>query len=287
MKESWTKVTTIPFVLDFRDHEFIRPLETITYCESLVSPNLEDEIVIGRTLPSELISEILLRLPVKYLLRFTAVSKGWLSLISSSQFAKTHHKLSTKSNVFAHDRLIFGSRTSPIYLFTCSLNCTVADSVSSGFIFPEIDKYLQVQAVSLDYPHLEPDDRIWFLGSCHGLVCVSLPHNTLMLWNPVTRQSKVLTNLVVEFFSFERVTGSHMLEIQVNVYSLRANSWTILSNWPGGDAFGGSGKYLNGAIHYILVRHMVRQRILGTCSSTFSKCDGNIQGDKRLNAIMR
>ncbi|KAG8388463.1 hypothetical protein BUALT_Bualt02G0128400 [Buddleja alternifolia] len=40
------------------------------------------------------------------------------------------------------------------------------------------------------------------------------------------------------------------LEIQVKVYSLRTNSWKTLSNWPGGDTFGGSAKFLNGAIHW-------------------------------------
>ncbi|KZV50796.1 F-box/kelch-repeat protein-like [Dorcoceras hygrometricum] len=317
MRESWSKVATIPFFLDFRDHEFRKPsplflsvdgkivlnygtnlslydpknpcthlfsnkfeLETIAYSESLVSPNLEDEIVIGRTLPPELLTEILLRLPVKSLLRFTAVSKGWLSLISSTQFAKTHLKYATKNKLFTHDRLIFGSRTYPMDLITCSLHSAVADSGLSGSIYPEIDEHVQVQAVCWDYPIVEPDDVIWLLGSCHGLVCVSLLANTIMLWNPMTRRSKVLPDSgtemdfeyigltygfgydelhddykVVEFFSFERVAGSHVLDIQVKVYSLKSNSWKTLSNWPGGYTFGGAGKFLNGAINWSVTHY--------------------------------
>ncbi|XP_061371685.1 F-box protein At1g15015-like isoform X2 [Gastrolobium bilobum] len=42
----------------------------------------------------DVIQEILLRLPVKSLVRFKCVCKSWLSLISDSQFAKSHYELS-------------------------------------------------------------------------------------------------------------------------------------------------------------------------------------------------
>ncbi|XP_073031606.1 uncharacterized protein [Primulina eburnea] len=317
VRKLWTKLARIPFFLHIREYEFIRPcplflsvdgrmlvkygtnlslydprdpnihhfgnkfeVEAITYTERLVSPNLEDEVILGSTLPPEIFTEILLRLPAKSLMRFSTVSKGWLTLISSSQFAKDHLKYSNKSDVYTHDRLIFGSRTYPMDLFSCSLDSAVADSVLSGYIYPEMDEHLQVQAVCWDYPILEPDDMIWLLGSCHGLVCLSLLPNTVMLWNPTIQQSKVLPNSgtdmdfdccgltygfgydelhvdykVVEFFSFERVTGTHVLEIQIKVCSSRAHSWTILSNWPGGEPFGGSGKCLNGAIHWSVTHY--------------------------------
>ncbi|KAL6585652.1 hypothetical protein OROMI_002296 [Orobanche minor] len=40
-------------------------------------------------------------------------------------------------------------------------------------------------------------------------------------------------------------------ETQVKNFSLRTNSWKVLSsNWPGGDTFGETGTFLNGAIHW-------------------------------------
>ena len=41
-------------------------------------------------LPHELMVEILLRLPVKSLIRFKSVSKPWRSLISDTHFTKSH-----------------------------------------------------------------------------------------------------------------------------------------------------------------------------------------------------
>ncbi|GFP90676.1 F-box/kelch-repeat protein at3g23880 [Phtheirospermum japonicum] len=231
--------------------------------------------LITANLPEDIITEILLRLPVKSLLRFRCVSKSWLFFISSYRFAKEHLKISTKNNVYIHDRLIFGSRTLSIDLCTCSIQSIIEASNSAVQIYPAIsDNFpLPFDRVQFDYPFAEPDDVIWLVGSCNGLVCVHLSPNTIFLWNPTTRKLKRLpdsgTDLdveyygisfafgydelhddykVVEFFGGERVAG--VFETQVKVYSLRANSWKTLSNWPGGDTFGGTGKFLNGALHW-------------------------------------
>ncbi|KAL7102764.1 hypothetical protein ACP275_08G138500 [Erythranthe tilingii] len=51
-------------------------------------------------LPSELVEDILRRLPVKSLKRFRAVTKKWRSLIDSDRFVKLHlrHSLASLSN---------------------------------------------------------------------------------------------------------------------------------------------------------------------------------------------
>ncbi|KAL8542057.1 hypothetical protein ACS0TY_003064 [Phlomoides rotata] len=315
--KSWTKVFRIPFFLDFRDHELVRPcplsfsadgktlinygtslrvydlsdpqphqfsssleVEATTYIESLVSPNFEDEVIIGRTLPQEIITEIFLRLPVKSLLRFKSVSKGLLSLISSSDFVKAHLRTSTKNNVYIHDKLIFGSKTFDMELYTYPIHSMIESSVSydpvhaeAGSVYSVTDENLKFNHVWLDCSDIEPDEMTFLVGSCNGLVCVSFSSNSLILWNPTTSKSKMLPDSgtvldfehygisyafgydelhddykVVEFLGFVGETGIY--DIQVKVYSMRTNSWKILSNWPGGDTFGGSGKFLNGAIHW-------------------------------------
>uniref|UniRef100_K4BVS7 F-box domain-containing protein n=1 Tax=Solanum lycopersicum TaxID=4081 RepID=K4BVS7_SOLLC len=57
-------------------------------------------------LPIELIVEILIRLPVKTLLKMRSVSKSWSSLISTPEFVKAHVKFSANNREFAHHRLL-------------------------------------------------------------------------------------------------------------------------------------------------------------------------------------
>nr|XP_016475644.1 PREDICTED: F-box/kelch-repeat protein At3g06240-like [Nicotiana tabacum] len=57
-------------------------------------------------LPPELITEILLKLPVKSLLQFRRVSKSWLSLVFSPEFVKTHLSICTNNKDNTHHRLM-------------------------------------------------------------------------------------------------------------------------------------------------------------------------------------
>lgn len=305
VRESWTKEACIPFFLDLMDNECIRPrptffsadnrilinygsnlsvydrrnphihhfsdsseVEGITYSESLISPNLEDDTRTGRTLPLDIIMEVLVRLPVKSLVRFSSVSKEWFSLISSPQFVKAHLKIQSKN-----DMLVFGSKTFPIDLYSCSLDNAIKDRVSGGFIYPIADETSLVNSVRLDCPYHGAADEIWLLGSCNGLVCILLIPSTMILWNPAMRRSKVLPNSGTNVFDhysktygfgydelhddykvveiFKVMLNMDTYQTKLQVYSLRSNSWKTLSNWPhDGDIFGGSGKFFNGAIHW-------------------------------------
>ncbi|KAL3337142.1 hypothetical protein AABB24_029680, partial [Solanum stoloniferum] len=62
----------------------------------ILSTSSKDSVLAIPTLAQELITSILVRLPVKYLLQFKCVSKNWFALISSPHFVKTHLSFSGK-----------------------------------------------------------------------------------------------------------------------------------------------------------------------------------------------
>uniref|UniRef100_A0A2P2N047 F-box domain-containing protein n=1 Tax=Rhizophora mucronata TaxID=61149 RepID=A0A2P2N047_RHIMU len=174
------------------------------------------------SLPQEIIVEILSRLPVKSLCRFRCVSKSWLSLISSPQFAKTHLSLALKNKSFQSQRLrlIFSSNNLYSAEYESIGNDDYdADGESSVVAF-EIDYPLKDKSngwcrllgygqdnlgwfkmsededdnpvtVKVDAPSsVNPRNWVEFWGSCNGLVCIAPDEDTLFLFNPTTGESK-------------------------------------------------------------------------------------------------
>ncbi|PHT68129.1 hypothetical protein T459_27616 [Capsicum annuum] len=144
-------------------------------------------------LPQELITAILVRLPVKSLLQFKSVSKEWFALISSSV---------------------------------------------NGLIFY----------------------RIWF--------------NSLVLWNPSTGKYKQLPDLMPTQmvttgycfnygFGYDEVHNDYKIvalfrEIRkhcvgAKIYSLKSDSWRILDDAQGEMLYDGSGKLVNGKLHWVTI----------------------------------
>ncbi|KAJ8568689.1 hypothetical protein K7X08_028222 [Anisodus acutangulus] len=91
-----------------------------------VQSSVQDSIL---TLPSELITEILLRVPVKSLLKFRSVSKSWLALISSPQFVKTHLSQSVNNKENTHHRLMLSSIGPEKNIKVCSIRSLLYESV--------------------------------------------------------------------------------------------------------------------------------------------------------------
>ncbi|KAM3326670.1 hypothetical protein P3S67_001796 [Capsicum chacoense] len=131
----------------------------------------EDEISILAmpNLPEDLITETLLRLPVKSLLKFRSVSKSWLSLIRSPEFVKNHLLLSATNKDYKHHSLMFKNGFKD-----CSLTALVYVS------FVEVN--------NLDYPGKNLKGRPQIVGSVNGLICLAIrvfyELDDLYLWNP-------------------------------------------------------------------------------------------------------
>lgn len=124
------------------------------------------------TLLPELITEILLRLPVKSLLQFQCVSKSWLALISGQEFIKTHLSLSAKNEDYNHHKLMWRS----CYNFkVCSIRSLLCGSV--------------VEASDWEFPCKSFN----IVGSVNGLMCLTDGAKELILWNPTISKYKKLS----------------------------------------------------------------------------------------------
>ncbi|KAK9267990.1 hypothetical protein L1049_010428 [Liquidambar formosana] len=182
------------------------------------------------TLPSDVIMDILSRLPVKTLLRFKSASKPWRDLIDCPYFIKAHLKRSM-------DRGDYNLSLSPKYFETVP------------------DNAVPIKA--------QQHSRTGALGSCNGLLCLldGGEEDNIALWNPSTRKLQTLpftpiqpprgltvATLVSYGFGYDSVNDDYKLvrmaqftyssglygsfESQVDVYSLKMNSWRRIQDFP-------------------------------------------------------
>ncbi|KAG6702515.1 hypothetical protein I3842_07G037700 [Carya illinoinensis] len=132
---------------------------------------MKEEAMSRKFLPEEVVVEILLRLPVKSLVRFRCVSKRWLSLISDPRFAKSQFKRAADHI----QRLLFPT---PFGLGSLEVDAPFGDGSALRELF---------------VPFKQPDLRLNLLGSCDGLVFAShYDHKDFYVWNPSTGEHRKL-----------------------------------------------------------------------------------------------
>ncbi|XP_027120698.1 F-box/kelch-repeat protein At3g23880-like [Coffea arabica] len=231
-------------------------------CPSSSTSNPEseaEEISISCHVPDEIITEILLRLPVEALLRFRCLSKSWLSLISNRKFIRSHLVISSNNDVFEHHRVIFaGPDESSLCPRSPLKQCS---------IHPELPKFLS-EATDF-YPSLELNDTSCpeILGSCEGLVFVSC--SSYYLWNPSIKKSKRLPDLVPRECNFclskyvcgydasiddykvfkISIEGTEAHDTIIEVYSLNTNSWRTIEGFKG-DPYENSFCFVSSKLHW-------------------------------------
>ncbi|KAG6646866.1 F-box/kelch-repeat protein At3g06240-like [Carya illinoinensis] len=204
-------------------------------------------------LPETVVVEILLRLPVKSLLRFRYVSKRWRSLISDPRFAKSHFRQASERS----QRLLISSRSEIL-----SLDCNVPFRDSST---------LREHVV----PSLRRGRHVRIVGSCNGLVCVAVHrHKGFHIWNPSTGDVRKLPDptfslrgenywhgfgydpstddyklLVASFLFLPRYQGS-----EGKLFSLKRNSWKtiLLGADASSQAYESTWILCNGSLHWQL-----------------------------------
>ncbi|XP_058782111.1 F-box/kelch-repeat protein At3g23880-like [Vicia villosa] len=216
------------------------------------------------TLPFDVISEILARLPVKSLLQFRCVSKSWKSLISDPVFVKKHLYLSTT-------RRLLCVSYNPSFRF-------ILNSYSLQSVFPDTNYSITrfqfpFGVISKRYSH-------YIVGSCDGILCVAnyrFPpdfKHVVVLWNPSIRKFKELPpfenptdldrRIITYGLGYDHVSHDYKLLVLYNsflkgviakVYTLKADSWRTIKRFPsdfGRLADYGRGIYVSGTINWMI-----------------------------------
>ncbi|KAJ0646146.1 putative F-box domain-containing protein [Helianthus annuus] len=201
----------------------------------------------------DILTEILLRLPVTSILRFKSVSKHWYSLLSHSHLTQRYDHLSKSPGLFAHDKYLPFDAEDP-----------------STPPFSSLDSYFDL-----------PDVRI--VQSCNGLLLCYTDRGPkgrkaalkYYVFNPTTKQlavippicggSKVRKTIRFMGLAFHQTDCVHYKVVcvrrlepgvdlfQIQVYSSDTKKWEISS-----ESFCickhvlfGHGVYWNGAVHWV------------------------------------
>ncbi|XP_050212205.1 putative F-box protein At3g17490 [Mercurialis annua] len=218
-------------------------------------------------LSEELVAEILKRVPVKSLLKFTSVCKLWYSLITNPNFISFHLAHTTQAN--------------ETYLL-------VKKNISYGrkpqfVLHRDNDSFSEYQKLDLSsfFAKENLDNGIKIAGSCNGLVCLfDKINNRLILWNPAIGEL-ITTSLnvrnkrmcVVVGFGFDRKNNDYkvvtivyddyskiyskfyllgeIIQPSIELFELGSNVWrTITFKSLNYLVVGCSCAYLNGITHW-------------------------------------
>ncbi|MCD7464551.1 hypothetical protein HAX54_052977 [Datura stramonium] len=114
---------------------------------------------------------IIIRLPVKSLLRFQCVSKPWRAIISDREFKKSHRD---QSKEMGREKMLLGRK-------------------SGEFEFSKVENSELITMEEQRIP-LKGFQRTQILCSCDGLVLLKSPRafKIFVLWNPSTREYRAL-----------------------------------------------------------------------------------------------
>ncbi|XP_074302844.1 F-box/kelch-repeat protein At3g23880-like [Silene latifolia] len=193
-------------------------------------------------IPSDLMAEILICLPVKSLLRFKSVCKVWYTFINSSLFIQLHLNKS----------LVFNYRHNHTLFYTNYYSLCVVDDI-----------YRPSKPIKVYWPkniiRNNADVHVDDVGSCNGLVCLCVTRDALyysyvscfLICNPSTRTFKFKPNVpLLENqdlscgFGYDDehddykivVTHPYLIENvrnnDVYIYSFKADLWKCATHTP-------------------------------------------------------
>ncbi|XP_022719941.1 F-box protein At5g07610-like [Durio zibethinus] len=205
----------------------------------------------------DMLTEILLRLPTKSLIKFKCVSKQWLSLISNSQFCLSHTRHHQHNG----------------FLEPTALLLKVKNTISPEFDVVPLKHYSEVPF----FHYVNPPD-INMLQSCNGLFLCETDDDDVdnvsryFICNPTTKKFKMLSFLRnphedCEFYvslAFDPLKSPHYkiiairevsknsFEFEMDIYLSETDSWTVpgISFEVDGSIAFDDAVFCNGIIHW-------------------------------------
>ncbi|KAH7543333.1 hypothetical protein FEM48_Zijuj02G0173200 [Ziziphus jujuba var. spinosa] len=194
-------------------------------------------------LPKELVISILLRLPTKDLLRWKSVCKSLYFIITSHPFIDVHRKKIRNSYILVkYEHLISNNHVISL------LSEETLDVVDTQPILSNTPLMDSMSSI---------DHVVEVVGCCNGVVCLRRIYE-YVLWNPATRDAKVIPNGLYKsnpdkkmfrrlqmgfgfdsknndykLVSIQRLFGDnhrpvHPCQQEVEVYSLKTACWKLL-----------------------------------------------------------
>lgn len=190
-------------------------------------------------IPQELLHEILIKLPVESLVRFTGVNKSWYSLITDPKFIINHLNYNNLDQDKTPLLLRFYDRVVKEENYT--IRCD--------------DRTFSEQFTRIEFPFKSPLGYFRIVGICNGLVCLSDDlfgdMERVILWNPAIRKSVDLEMPVRPKYPHMFVLGFGVCSLmndykvvrvvyvkdssfqftappEVQVYSLSTGSWRVV-----------------------------------------------------------
>ncbi|KAL6223880.1 hypothetical protein ACLB2K_002737 [Fragaria x ananassa] len=222
----------------------------------------------------DVVAEILVRLPVKSLIRFRCVCKSWRALISAPYFVNRHLRRGTTGLSKNRCNLLLpGTSLKSVDYDNLLKYFEIGDLEFDYpvFVFRNLAELLFESNVDVglnDWPENIVPKCIQIYGSCNGLICVEFDYNhyiNILVWNPYYGESKLLpkhnvcNDVTTDMYGFGYDSSSGDYKVVrgswsndggsvVEVFTLKTGLWR---QWCVDFVLDGQGCFLNGALHWV------------------------------------
>ncbi|XP_045793476.1 F-box/kelch-repeat protein At3g23880-like [Trifolium pratense] len=226
----------------------------------------------------DLITEILLLLSVKTMMRLKSVSKSWNTLISDPTFIEQHLKKSLQNPQL----ILISDPSSGVVSFPMDRLLQNPSSTDSCLSFP-MHRLLQNPSSTDSCLFRGSMNNCQVIGSYNGLLCLLFKENgweyqeyQFVLWNPATGTISLKVGTLKDSsagspfkftFGCDISTGTYKVvalakkckELEVRVFSFGGSDWKNIQSFPIKDHEINDGVHLSGTINWLALSKYMQQ----------------------------